>query len=146
MKDEFITCQCCGRATCFKSYVSEVDYSLICFSCGMTTTSLCHENSEMDKKINEAAPELYKDIKVVDGAGLAWYPATVTLPEKGMVFLDGTSKSNCKWASVKAVEIPKKDKKSYPANQKYKTDMSTVAHFPQDEFTLALQHINFFEV
>lgn len=146
MKDEFVPCQCCGRATCYKSFVDSDNFSLICFSCGMTTTSHCLVDSEMDKQINESAPELYKDLRVVDSTGFAWYPATITLPEKGIVFLDGTSKDSCRWAAVRAVEIPKKDRKKYPANQKYKTDMSTVVYFPQDEFTLALQHINFFEV
>jgi hypothetical protein len=146
MRDEFVTCQCCGRATCYKTPISSTDFTLMCFSCGMTTVSLCSENSEMDIKIKETAPELYKDLRVVDNANLVWYPATITVPEKGIIFLDGTAKSNCKWAAAKAVEIPKKDRKKFPADQKYKIDMDTVAYFPQDEFTFALQHINLLEV
>jgi hypothetical protein len=112
----------------------------------MTTNSFYTNGSELDKNTYEAAPELYKDLRYLDETGLVWYPATISLPNKGMVFVDGTTKENWKWASVLAVEISKKELKNYPAGQSHKIDMQTVIHFQQDEFTLALERINFFSV
>jgi hypothetical protein len=147
MKDEFVTCECCGRATCYKTtYDNTADFALMCFSCGMTTTSFCSEGSEMNAQIDSTAPELYKDLKVIDSSRLVWYPATVTIPEKGIVFLDGAAKDSIRWAAVRATEISDKERAKYPLGQKYKTDMTTAVYFPQDDFTLALQHINFFEL
>ena len=37
----------------------------------------------------ETSPELYKDLMFEDKNNRVWLPATITLPEKGMVFLDG---------------------------------------------------------
>ena len=38
--------------------------------------------------------------------GLVWIPNTINEPGKGMVFANGTNKSNWNWAAVKSIEIP----------------------------------------
>jgi hypothetical protein len=144
MKDEFVSCEVCSRSTCYKQYVTEKEYSLLCLSCGQTTHSHITDGSKLDLDTFEQSPELYKDLRFVDKNNLVWYPATVTLPDKGMVFLDGTDKRNWKWASVKAVHIPKEEASKFPKGQTHKIDMSTIVHFGQDEYTMALEHIGFF--
>lgn len=147
MEDSIIECPVCGRNTCYRQIIdSQGNFSLLCLSCGMTTNSFYTEGSELDTKTYEAAPELYKDLRYVDDTKLVWYPATISVPNKGMVFVDGTTKENWRWASVLAVEIDKKDRDKYPKGQTYKMDMKNIVHFNQDEFTLALERINFFSV
>jgi hypothetical protein len=57
-----------------------------------------------------------------------------------MVFADGSGRGNWKWAAVKAVKIPKKDREKYKG-EKYKADMSTIKHFVEREFIEALSYI-----
>lgn len=147
IQDEFITCPVCGRNTCYKQILdNQGNFSLLCLSCGMTTNTYYTDGSDFDKNTYEAAPELYKDLRFVDETGLVWYPATISIPNKGMVFVDGTTKDNWKWASVPAVEISKSEKSKYPKGQTHKMDMEKVVYFEQDEFTLALEKIEFFSV
>lgn len=146
MKDEFVVCEVCNRSTCYKQTVDEQTFTMQCLNCGMTTNTYMVVDSDLDKQTFEKAPELYKDLRHVGNSNLAWYPATITVPEKGMVFVDGTNKANWKWASVKAVEISKEELSKFPKGQTHKVDMSTIVHFGQDEFTMALEHIKFFSV
>ena len=41
-----------------------------------------------------------------------WLPATINLPKQGMVFANGATTSNWKWAAVKAVKITEEEKES----------------------------------
>lgn len=146
MKDEFVTCNVCSRSTCYKQFIDEHNYTMQCLNCGRTTNTYMVADSDLDKETFEKAPELYKDLRHVDANKLAWYPSTIAVPEKGMVFVDGTNKSNWRWASVRAVEIPKAELSKFPKGQSHKIDMSTIVHFGQDEFTMALEYIGFFSV
>jgi len=94
----------------------------------------------------ETSPELYKDLMFVDDNNLIWFPATLTIPEKGMVFLDGTSKDNWQWSAVKAIEITEEEKSKYPQGQTHKMDMKNAKKFNQRDFMDALDVINFFDI
>lgn len=147
MQDEFITCPVCERQTCYKQIIdNQGNFSLLCLSCGMTTNSYFIKDSELDKNTFNGAPELYRDLRFVDDQNLVWYPATISIPDKGMVFVDGTNKDNWKWSAVLAEEIPTSELKKYPKGQVYRMDMKSAVRFEQDEFTLALERIKFFEV
>jgi len=76
-----------------------------------------------------------------------WLPSTVTLPAKGMVFIDGTNKTNWKWSSVKAIEITEEERKikQFPSYQTYRMDMKNSKQFGQKDFMDALDAIGFFE-
>ena len=78
-----------------------------------------------------------------------WFPATITLPGKGMVFADGTDKRNWKWAAVKAVELSEEEKKSdkFPKDQTHKMDMQNVSYFESKRgFMDALEVIGFYQL
>jgi hypothetical protein len=92
------------------------------------------------------SPELYKDIMFVDKDNRVWFPSTMTLPGKGMVFVDGTAKENWQWAAVKAIEIAEEDKKNFPKDQTHKMDMKNIQHFEKEDFMEALDSIGFFDV
>jgi hypothetical protein len=104
------------------------------------------EGGELVNKTLEASPELYKDLMFIDENKKVWFPSTVTLPEKGMVFLDGNSKDNWRWAAVKSVEILEEERSKFPKGQTTKMDMKNIQHFEKEDFMEALDAINFFDV
>jgi hypothetical protein len=100
-----------------------------CFGCGFTAnTTTVDENLE---NIEGVMPQLYIDLKFKDDKGYNWYPSTVILEDKAMVFADGKSKDEWKWAGIQS-----KDGKA---------DMITIKHFEKKEFMEALDYIGFFE-
>lgn len=100
-----------------------------CFGCGFTANiTTVEENLE---NIENVMPQLYKDLKFKDDKGYYWYPSTVILEDKAMVFADGRSKEEWQWAGVQS-----KDEKA---------DMSTVKYFEEKDFMEALDYIGFFQ-
>jgi hypothetical protein len=117
----------------------------LCFGSGFTTSTLMTKNSPTVENAIKTSPELYKDLMFEDTNGRVWLPATITLPEKGMVFIDGTSKENWKWTGVKAIPISEQDKK-VDENQTHKMDMKNLKHFEQKDFMEAADFIGMFSL
>lgn len=119
----------------------------MCFGSGFSTSTLMTEGSELVRTTLETSPELYKDLMHVDKEGRVWFPATITLPAKGMVFIDGTSKDDWKWSAVKAVQLTEEEIKSgkFPEGQTIKMDMANAQKFGQRDFMDALEVIEFYE-
>lgn len=115
----------------------------LCFGSGFTTSTLMKKGSPTVTNALETSPELYKDLMHEDNDGRVWLPATITLPEKGMVFIDGTNKSNWQWAAVKAIPLVEGDKK-ITENQTHKMDMKNVKYYGKKDFMDALETIGFF--
>lgn len=131
----------CHRCTSDASYfIEQGDTKMyFCYGCGFTST-----NQEIDESI---LPELYKDLKFIDKENnLIYYPSTINIPEKGMVFADGKSTRDWKWAAVLATKIPANEKKKFPKEQKYKMDMKTIQYFEEKDFMEALDYINYFNI
>ena len=120
----------------------------LCFGSGYTTSTLMTEGSKTVRDLEETSPELYKDLMHIDDQKRVWVPATITLPAKGMVFVDGTDKRNWKWSAVKAVEITEEERKtkSFPKDQTHKMDMKGAKLFEQKDFMDALELIGFYEL
>lgn len=118
----------------------------LCFGSGFSSSTLMTEGSKTVADLLETAPELHKDLIHIDDKKRVWAPATITIPEKGMVFVDGTSKDDWKWAGVKAIEIPKEDLEKYPEGQTHKMDMKNAKQFSQKDFMDALEFIGFYQV
>lgn len=119
----------------------------LCFGSGFTTSTLMTEGSKLVQDMIATSPELYKDLLHTDDQKRVWAPATITLPEKGMVFLNGRNKEDWYWSAVKAVEITDKDRKTknFPKGQTHKMDMANVQDFKRDSFMDALEIIGFYE-
>lgn len=113
--------------------------------CGFSTTAELLKESKALKIKWEQVPELYKDIAWEDDNGKVWFPSVVTIPDQGIVFVDGTTKEDWKWAGVLMTDIPKEDQWRFPG-EKTKTDMSTRKLFEQRDFIEALEYIGFFKV
>ena len=103
------------------------------------------KGSDLVKETEETSPDLYKDLSVVK-EGLVWFPATISIPEKGMVFIDGTDKRNWSWKAARAVRILEEEKDKYPQGQLYKMDMKNAKLFGKKDFMDALDYIEFYQL
>lgn len=147
MKDQLVECNRCGGNACYEQHIDENTTTWLCMGCGFTTSTMMLEGGKLVHDLMETSPELYKDLLFKDSNNRMWAPSTITLPGKGMVFLDGTNKDEWQWAAVKAVTITEEDRnlKQYPADQVYRMDMPNAKYFGQREFMDALEVIGFYE-
>lgn len=146
--DKLTECKRCKGNACYEQQVNENTTTWLCLGCGFTTSTLMDKDGSLTTNTLETSPELYKDLMFIDDLNRAWFPATVTLPAKGMVFIDGTSKSDWRWAAVRAIEISEEDRKikQFPSNQTHRMDMQNVKHFNKKDFMDALEVIDFYAV
>jgi|TARA_B110000977_G_scaffold194849_1_gene272216 hypothetical protein len=145
--DNLIECKKCGGNACYEQQVNEKHTTSLCMGCGFSTSTFLTEGSEQVDSALATSPELYKDLMYKDKDGFIWLPSTITMPEKGMVFIDGTSVKKWKWAAVQAVKISEEDRKlkNYPEDQSWRMDMKNVKLFEQKAFMDALEVIGFYE-
>ena len=129
MTDNLTTCPHCGSDACYVVENAPEIKTYSCFGCGFTSNSTLREDKL--EEVEAVMPQLYIDLKFRSVEGLYWYPSTVILEDKSMVFADGKSVEDWKWAGVQS-----KDGKA---------DMSTVKHFEEKDFMEALDYIGFFE-
>lgn len=141
--DNLITCKRCGSNACYEQKINEELTTHLCMGCGFTTSTLMKEGSEPVKAALDTSPELYKDLMFKDVDGQIWFPSTLTVPTKGMVFVDGTNKTEWKWAAVKAIPLQEGDKK-VSNDQTHKMDMNNLKHYAEGDYMDALEHIDFF--
>ena len=120
----------------------------MCFGSGFSSSTFMDKDSDLVKETLQTSPELYKDLMHIDKNNRAWFPATITLPGKGMVFADGTSKDDWSWSAVKAIPITDEDRKlkQYPADQDFKMDMANAQKFGKGDFMDALEYIGFYKI
>jgi len=143
--DKLVDCKRCGGNACYEQNIDESTTTWMCMGCGFTTSTLMSKDGEVVNNALATSPELYKDLMHEDKNDRVWLPATITLPAKGMVFIDGTSKKDWKWAAVNAIPLQEGDKK-VAEDQTHKMDMKNVKHFKQNDFMDALEMIGFFAV
>jgi hypothetical protein len=128
MKESLTICPRCGGDACHKASTEQLTV-WTCFGCGFTSNTTITEENLVN--IESVIPQLYLDIKFQDPKGHYWYPSTVILEDKSMVFVDGKSATDWKWAAVQS-----KDGKS---------DMTTKQEYEQHDFMEALDYIGYFE-
>ena len=108
------------------------------------------EGSQLVEKTRETSAELLKDLEITK-EGFIWYPSVMNIPEQGIVFPDGTSKDDWKWASMKAVLVKDEEKEKYPMPGKkgeyytHRLDNTTTKHFDKLCYMDALDEIGMFE-
>jgi hypothetical protein len=146
MEEKMSICPHCGGNACFEQAVTEEVTTSFCFGCGYSTSTLMVEGGELINKTLEASPELYKDLMFISEDKKVWFPSTVTLPNKGMVFLDGNSKDAWRWAAVSSIEILEEEKAKFPEGQTHKMDTKNTQMFDKKDFMDALDAIKFFDV
>jgi hypothetical protein len=147
MKDQLTECKRCKGNACYEQHIDETTTTWLCMGCGFTTSTAMDKDGQATKYTLETSPELYKDLMYVDESKRAWFPATITLPEKGMVFIDGSNADNWKWAAVKATPLTEEEKQSgrFPQGQEFKMNVRESQKFNQKDFMDALEVIGFYE-
>ena len=142
--DNLTTCDRCGSDAC---YVQEVNQDVklhFCYGCGFQANTAMTRDSEFLQQQMEILPELYKELMGEDENGLIWMPSMVNIPDKGMVFADGSRASNWAWGAVKAIPMPEEERAKFKTKGKdyeWKMDMTTLQHFPERDFIEALSYI-----
>ena len=144
--DTLTTCRRCGSNACYEQESFNEGKTYLCMGCGFSTSTELTEGGELVTNTLESSPELYKDLAYTDENNNVWFPATITLPGRGMVFIDGTSKEDWKWAAIKAVPIPEDERDRYPSDQEFKMDMDNASYFDQRGFMDALEVIDFYKI
>jgi hypothetical protein len=128
MQESLIVCPRCKGNACHEASNDQLTI-WSCFGCGFTANSTLTDDKL--EEVEAVIPQLYKDLKFKDENGYYWYPNSVMLEDKSMVFADGKSIEDWKYAGVQS-----KDNKA---------DMTTVKYFDEKEFMEALDYIGFFE-
>lgn len=144
--DKLVDCKRCSSNACYEQHIDENTTTWLCMGCGFTTSTLMKEGAKIVKESLDSSPELYKELIFEDSSKHIWMPSTITLPGRGMVFIDGATKKDWKWAAVKAVPILEEEKTKYPEGQTHKMDMKNAQYFEERSFMDALEVIGFFEV
>ena len=145
--DNLTTCTRCGSDACFVQEVNADVKLHFCYGCGFQANTAMTRGSEFLEQQMETLPELYKELMGEDETGTVWMPSVVNIPNKGMVFADGPSGNNWQWASVKAIPMPEEERAKFKEKGKdyeWKMDMTTLKHFPENEFIEALDYIEIF--
>lgn len=149
--DKLIICDRCGSDACYVQEVNESISNYSCYGCGFQTNSLMKQGETFFEEQIEMLPNLYKELMGEAEDGKVWMPSTVNLPQKGMIFADGKSADEWKWAAVKAVPVTEEDKLKYPIPNKegeyyeWRMDMETIQHFEERDYIEALDFIGVFE-
>jgi len=144
--DNLITCPRCGSDACYVDEVNQDIKTYFCYGCGFQTNSLMKEGETFYENQITVLPELYKDLMFKDEEKV-WMPSMINVPTKGMVFANGSSKTQWNWAAVKAVQVTEEEKEKYPIPNKkgeyyeWRMDMTTLKEHPEREFMDALSYI-----
>lgn len=141
-KDTLIDCPLCGEPmACYKIPVNESKFSYMCLGCGYISSDFLVEGEYDVEEYENELPELYKEIKKVDSKGRVWYPNVVNIPEKGVVFISGTTPEDSEWSAIKNIPLTEEEK-ALPRfkGQRYKSDPKTLTDFGND-YLSALEYI-----
>jgi hypothetical protein len=142
--DNLTTCERCGSDACYVQEVNSEVKLYHCYGCGFIANTVMTRGSEFLEQQLAVLPELYKELMGEDENGLIWLPSVVNVPDKGMVFADGSNGQQWAWAAVKATLMSEEEKTKFKAKGKeydYKMDMSSLQHFSERDYMEALSYI-----
>ena len=148
--DNLVICDRCGSDACYVQEVNDKIKNYQCYGCGFISNSLLKKDSRFFEEQIELLPNLYKELMGEAEDGKIWMPSTVNQPEKGMIFANGKSVDNWKWAAVLAVPVTEEEKEKYPIPNKegeyyeWRMDMSTMKEFDEKDYIEALDYIGIF--
>jgi hypothetical protein len=100
------------------------------------------KNSDFVKSSKEVLPELIKDLEFIDENDFVWYPSTINVPEKGILFPNGTSKETWGWSVAPLTPIKDEEKSKFPKDQTHKVDLAGIEYFPKESYALAVTRLN----
>lgn len=144
-KEEQIISPIDGSDKCFRVFSEpSTEESYLCMSTGYSTHSkLKIGSAELTSEL-EKSPELVKAVQFYDEErDLVWLPTIINIPEKGMVFPEG-SLEQWGWCYASIIDIPEDEQKNYPIPGKEgefytnKLDIENCKRFEKNEFDKAL--------
>jgi hypothetical protein len=139
--DNLIQCPHCEGNMCYE--YQHKDYNQwMCFNCGYGSTSHMTKDSDFVKLNKETMPELVKDLEFIAEDDLVWYPSVINVPEKGILFPNGSSKDAWGWSVAPLIQIEEEEKSRFPKNQTHKVDLKGMENFPKEMFTHALDMLH----
>jgi hypothetical protein len=141
MEDNLIRCPHCGAEMCYE-YHNPQFTQWMCFNCGYGSTSHMVKDSDFVKSSKEVLPELIKDLEFIDANDFVWYPSTINVPEKGILFPNGSNKASWGWSVAPLTPIPEDEKSRFPKNQTHKVDLASIEYFPKESYALAVTRLN----
>lgn len=141
MTDNLVKCPHCEAEMCYE-YHNPHFIQWMCFNCGYGSTSHMVKDSDFVKSSKEVLPELIKDLEFTDENDFVWYPSTINVPEKGILFPNGNNKDNWMWAVAPLTLIKKEEKSRFPKKQTHKVDLNNMQYFPREEFARAVTTLN----
>ena len=148
--DNLVICDRCGSDAAYVQEVNQDIKNYQCMGCGFVTNSLMKQGSQFFEEQMELLPNLYRELMGEDEEGKIWMPTTINLPSQGMIFANGPSASNWKWAAVRSVPVKDEEKDKYPIPGKegeyyeQRMDMDTLKEFDEKDFMEALDYIGIF--
>jgi len=146
MTENLIQCPCGKSDACFHMETEQIMNSM-CYGCGFISNSLMKDGEAFFDEQIQLLPELHKDLIWKDNNEQKWMPCTVNIPDKGMVFMNGSSVENAIWSGVLAIPVTEEDKEKYPIPSKegefykFRMDMTTLKNFDKYDFIEALSYI-----
>ncbi len=149
--DNLITCPRCGSDACYEHKEAHNLINRMCYGCGFMTHNYMKEDSEFLQEQLEPLPELYKDLIFIDDNDYYWIPSTVNLPDKGMVYINGSNANNWRWTAVPVAEIPENERERFPIKghpgeyHTHKMDNASSKDFKERDYIEALDYIGVFE-
>jgi hypothetical protein len=148
MIDILMTCPLCKEIeSCMIDNINETKKSYSCFNCGYQSTDLMIVGEFDFDSFEVEMPELHKAAKVQDESGRVWYPRTINIENKGIVFLNGKTADDCYFSAIKTVPLTEEEKKMPRfKSQSYKSDPSTLKSFGILGFFDACDYIGAFEL
>lgn len=147
-KDGFVVCPCCGSNMCYAQQIGDIE-TWICMSCGKTSSTLMKQGSKTEQQVTEKQPQIYRDLSFVDTDGYVWYPAVLTVPDKGMVYIDINTNSDgskvWEWVETPMRKLTSKEKKMKQFKGKsFTTDIKGTKRFGKEGFVEAAVAAGFF--
>ncbi len=161
-QDKLVNSPVCNSDACYESEFTTQDgvvKTWLCMTSGYTSNTTMTLDSEGLKQTMELTAELIKALRldlVPPGGGekLAWFPTTITMPEKGMIFpepIKGAGKDEWMWTVVKAIDVPEEEQKKYPDPRnpgkfyKKRMDMKNLKRFDKMCFMDAAEELGMFD-
>lgn len=144
LKDGFVECPHCKSRLCYAQQLDDQE-TWMCFHCGYTSTTQMKEGTPVEKAVTEKHPNLYQDLKFVDPDGYVWYPAVLTVPGRGMLYIDGSSTADWQWAVTPMRTLTEKERKLKQfRNQEYAADMKRTKYYGKEGFIEAASDLGLF--
>lgn len=146
-QDQLAICPKCKCDGCYVTPINEFNLNrYFCWGCGFNTTDLMREGEFDFEEVELAMPELYKDLAYTDEERRRWYPTTINIPDKGTVFINGTSIADWQWAGILVREAtPEETSKFASKGIKYLSDTKTLRFFEKD-FIEACDYVGIFKM